>query len=307
MASLVNRLQFKHFRLIQAISNTGQLSLAADRLGMTQPAASRSLAEIEKLLGETAFYRHPKGMTPTTLGEVLVRRGNLLLGDLDEAAQEVESIRGGRAGVVRVGAVTGAAVGYIVPAIQALKREAKEAEIQVAVSPSSQLMEDLLGGDLDFILSRVPPGVDGRHFEILQGRTETIRFLVRTAHPLTRQQNLDLEDLTKFPWIIQERGMPIREAVDAAHIAAGVALPTDVIDSASLVMTIAYVRSSDSISPVAHEVAAMLTEAEATGFSTLDRGDEIVLSPYHLFSQRGRALSPIADRLLEMVRKRLAT
>lgn len=306
MSAPMLHLQIKHFRLVQAIAATGQLTLAADRLAITQPAASRSLSEIERLMGGPVFDRHPKGMTPTLLGEVLVRRGAQLLGYLDETAQELTAVRSGMAGAVRVGAVTGAAIGYIVPAVQALKEETKNVDIQVTVAPSAELMDDLLSGELDFILSRVPPGVDARQLDILQGRAEAVRLLVRSTHPLLDRRNLDLRALNDFPWLIQQRGMPIRQAVDAAHIAAGVPTPADVIDSASLVMTIAYLRSSDAISPVAHEVAHMLSENGAIGFATLNMAEEIIIQPYHLLRHRYRPLSPLAGRFLNMVKQGLA-
>ena len=56
MQNLATRLQLKDFRLIQAISETGQLALAAERLAMTQPAASRMLAGIERAVGTPLFW-----------------------------------------------------------------------------------------------------------------------------------------------------------------------------------------------------------------------------------------------------------
>lgn len=227
------------------------------------------------------------------------------LGEIDEAAAEVQAVRSGRAGTVRVGAVTGAAVSYIVPAIHELKRESENPEVRVEVAPSLQLMEDLLAGELDFILSRVPPGVDGKRFDILHGRIETLRFLVRADHPLGQRRNLGLDDMTGYPWIIQMRGMPIREAVDAAHMAAGVPLPRDVIDSASLLMMLAYLRSSDAISPVATEVSELLTDTKAGGLTALHLSEQITLSPDHLIRQKGRPLGPVANRLLDLVLAKL--
>ena len=69
MSNLAHRLQLRDLRLIEAISATGQLALAAERLSMTQPAASRLLAAIEKTIGSRIFTRHPKGMTPTAVGD----------------------------------------------------------------------------------------------------------------------------------------------------------------------------------------------------------------------------------------------
>ena len=120
----IYRLQPKHFSLISSIAELGQLSLAAQSLALTQPAASRMLGEIERYVGSAVFIRTPKGMEPTPVGSALIRRAQNVLEEIREAAREVDAIRRGLTGKVRVGAVTGGAVGYVVPAIKALKASA---------------------------------------------------------------------------------------------------------------------------------------------------------------------------------------
>ena len=66
--SLASRLTLKHLRLIAAVAEHRQLSLAAHALTLTQPAASRLLAEIEVLVGAPLFERHPRGNGADTDG-----------------------------------------------------------------------------------------------------------------------------------------------------------------------------------------------------------------------------------------------
>lgn len=301
MTSTASRLQIRHFRLIQAISETAQLSEAAQKLSITQPAASRSLAEIERICGQALFDRHPKGMKPNAIGQTLCRRAEALLAELDLAEAEVAAVVGGHSGTVRVGAVTGAAAGFTVPAIQALKRAAPDVEIHVEVAPSAQLMAGLLDGDLDFVLSRVPPGIDARRLKILFGRVETLAFIVRDGHRLLARDNVTFADLASLPWVMQARGMPIRSGVEAAYIEAGLDLPSDIVESASLLVTLAYLQSSDAVSPVAREVAAILTSSGLHGYRELKMRKTVTLSPYHLVRQRDRQLSPVAENLLGLV------
>ena len=121
---LVTQLLLKHLALIAAITEHGQISLAAHALAITQPAASRTLAEAEARIGAVLFVRHPKGMSPTAIGETLARRARNILDELADATDEVDRLREGRGGIVRIGAVTGAAVGYVAPAIRALRGSA---------------------------------------------------------------------------------------------------------------------------------------------------------------------------------------
>lgn len=302
MDKLAARLQLKDFRLIQAIEKTGQLALAAEQLAITQPAASRMLATIEKSLGTRIFDRHPKGMSPTAVGQVLARNAATLLHEMDRAIHEVEEIRSGRAGTVRVGSVTGGAVAFVVPAIQKLKREAVGAEIHVDVAPSQALVEGLLRGDFDFVLSRIPPGIDARQFNVRRGRVEVIRFLCRASHPLAGRAGLPLKALEGYEWVVQAPLMPIRQAVEEAFVNAQVPLPQEIVNTTSLLVMIAYLNSTDAIAPTSREVVDLLAgREEVSDLATIDLAEPIIVHAYHLISLKNHTLNPLAVKLRDLV------
>ena len=305
MSTEFAHLTLRHHRLIAAIARHGQISTAAHHLAMTQPAASRSLAEVERILDVPIFERHPKGMTPTPVGQVVVRHANILLGGLDLATEELAAFRDGHSGTVRVGAVTGAAVGFLVPAIRELKRLSTRADIRVQVAPSVDLMDALLLGELDFVLCRVPPEVDASQLRVLRGRVEHLSLLVRAGHPHCGTANLGLDALQYHTWIVQQRGMPLREAIEQRHLLAGLRTPHDLIESSSLLLTIAYLMSSDAVSPVAHEVSELLTRTHPGALSTLDMQDRTTLSPYYLIHRKHHPMSPLATRFLALVLDRM--
>ncbi|MFT3834155.1 MAG: LysR family transcriptional regulator [Micropruina sp.] len=116
-------LKLSHLRLVAAIAEHGQIQMAAQALTLTQPAASRALAEIEKLVGAPLFERHPRGMTPTTLGAIFVRRAHAMLMEMQDLSHELQAEREGRSGLVQIGAVTGPAVACLVPAARKLKAD----------------------------------------------------------------------------------------------------------------------------------------------------------------------------------------
>ena len=307
MQNLATRLQLKDFRLIQAISETGQLALAAERLAMTQPAASRMLAGIERALGTPLFLRHPKGMTPTPVGEILTRNAVALVNGMDRTLREVHAAGLGLAGTARVGAVTGGAVAFVVPAIRELKKAAAGADIHVDVASSDMLMDGLVRGEYDFVLSRIPAGTDARQFTIRRGRVEVIRFLVRSGHPLAGRTKLGLGELEGCEWVIQAAHTPMRQAVEEAFIAENVPLPGEIVNTTSLLVMIAYLASSDAIAPASREVTELMGKRGiGSGLAALDLAEPIIVSPYHLISRRNHMLSPLAIRLRELVFRKLS-
>jgi DNA-binding transcriptional LysR family regulator len=300
MLSPVKRLQLRDFRLVHAIADTGQLALAAERIAITQPAASRMLAKIERLVGSPVFTRHPKGMTPTPVGELLARNAASLLHSVEQTLQETQAVIAGRAGTVRVGAVTGAAVGFVVPAIRELKRTAAGVDLHVDVASSDALTAGLSRGDYDFVLSRIPPGSDARQYSVLPGRVEQIQFLARNGHPLAGKGPLKPGDLAGHEWVIQARHTPLRQAVEEAFIAHGVPLPNETVNTTSLLLMMAYLVSTNAIAPVAREVVELIASGNAR-FVTLDLEEPIIINPYHLIALKGRVMSPIAMRLRDLI------
>lgn len=301
MTTAIQNLQVRHYRLIHAITATGQLSLAAERLAITQPAASRNLSEIEDIVGHALFDRHPKGMTPTPIGEVLARHAGVVLDDLDEANREVEAFRAGKSGSVRIGAVTSGGVSMVVPAVQSLGEDLKHTEVHIDIGSSIDLVSRLMRGEYDFAVCRIPPGFDARDFDVRPGRVELVEFLVRSGHPLAGADRRPLSDLAGFPWVVQGRGTPMREAVEGAFEGAGVPPPSEIINTTSLLVMIAYLQSSDAISPVSQELADLVRSTNAGGMETVILTQSIIIAPFLVIRRINRPLSPMARRLFDLV------
>lgn len=297
---IVSQLHLKHLRLIAAIAEHRQVSLAADALGMTQPAASRTLAEAEARVGVPLFERHPKGMLPTNAGEGLARRARNILDELTDAADEVERLRLGRGGIVRIGTVTGAAVGYVVPAIRALKEQSPEAEVHVDVANSEELIGGLLALRHDMILGRVPMRMAPAGLSMQRARGEQVQIVASAGHAAAARDAVSLADLVGAEWVMQGPGAPIRRAVEDAFLNLGAPLPRNVTNTASLLMALAQLRNPVVVTPVSQEVAHLLT-AGRSDLVILPVQEPILVAPYSLITLRDRRLSPVAVRCHDLL------
>lgn len=289
-------------RLIHEVALHGQLQLAAESLAMTQPAASRMLAEAERQIGAPLFIRQPKGMEPTEIGTTVLRRARVILREMASIEADVRALRGGYAGSVRVGAVTGPAVSYLVSAIRRIKEESPAADITVDVMPSRDLLLQLAAGEMDFVLGRILPEFDSDSFNILPMADERVALMARADHPLARARLVTLTELVGQEWIMQQRGAPIREATLAAFANVGLSEPDNIVNSPSLLLTIAYLAQSNAITPVSREVAELLIGPPVkAGFTILPTPQPIRVSPYFLLDLKRRPLSPLGKRLRDAV------
>ncbi|SIO31229.1 LysR family transcriptional regulator [Vannielia litorea] len=302
---LAARLKPRQLRLIQRIGETRQLQSAAHMLAMSQPAASRVLAEIEAEVGAPLFLRHPKGMEPTLVGETFLRHARVILSELESLETEVAGLRSGEAGEVRVGSVTGPTVGVLVPAIQAVREAAPGIQATIEVGPSTQLVRGLEEGRFDFVIARLPPEYDSRQFRIYPARNEVIALVVRTGHPALGAPRR-LAELRAYEWVIQDLGTPIRVAMDGAFHAAGLAAPDQITNSSSLLVVLSILAGTDAIAPQSQEVAEVITRNRiGDSFAKLELADPLAVAPYFVIHNRSQQMNRAAERVMQEVFRRL--
>lgn len=295
-----------HIRLLIGIADTGKLQAAADICAISQPAASRILAELETQAKGSLFERHPKGMIPTLLGEVFIRHARALDSEIDNLCADVDDLNTGRAGEVRVGSVTGPTVGCLVPALRKLKSASPDVEATIEVGTSAQLFRGLQEGRFDFILARPPSDYDTRGFRILPARAEIVSLVVHHSHPLRTANNITLKSLIDFEWVIQERGSPIRSAVENAFHSQGIETPRNITNSSSLLVMLSMIQNSETIAPLTSEVAELLMQNDMSpGLATLDLTEVIKVTPYFIIHDRNRELPLVAKTLMDEVIIRL--
>jgi len=289
--------------LLRAIHDSGKLQLAAETVGMSQPAASRMLSEIETDAGGILFERLPRGMAPTAMGEAFVRHARVILAEIDGLTTEIAQLRSGLAGAVRVGAVTGPAVGVLVPALLAVRAAVPDFQPTVEVAPSVSLVRGLEKGRFDFVMARIGSDSEIRAFYAHPGRTEKVCLVVRATHPLAGRK-VSLSATSPYEFVIQEPGSPIRTALETSFLENGLQTPKLVTNSSSLLVALSVVSGSEAIAPQTAEVAQLLTRL-SSDLSVIETDEEIVVASFLVLQVRNRQLSPIAQRLLNEVLHRL--
>ena len=118
-----SHLKIRHLTLLVELGRHGSIAQAAEAAGLTQPAASKLLGELEYALGVPLFQRLPRGVEPTEYGRIMMRRAGAALAEMDAAHQEVQQGLAGVAGRVRLGAVLTPAAQLVPDAVQRLKQD----------------------------------------------------------------------------------------------------------------------------------------------------------------------------------------
>jgi DNA-binding transcriptional LysR family regulator len=295
-------LKLSHLRLLAALADKGQITLAAEMVGVTQPAASRLLAEIEGIIGHPAHERTGRGIGLTPIGAALARRAQRVQMELRDAARDMAEIAAGGVGHVRIGAVTGPAMDRVLPVVRTARMASPNVTVDVVVQPSDLLCAQLLAGDLDFVLGRLPEGPQRNLLDFSVIAPEPVTLLVRRGHPLLRSTPLTKEALMDYDWVMPGPASILTRSVLKRLREHGLAAPEQRLTTSSFLLTFALLQQSNAIAPLARAVADVFTRGGAAGFVELAIDLDIAVEPYGLITRASMALPPSARRLADQIR-----
>ncbi len=300
--SLLQRgLKLSHLRLMAQLGETGHLGLSAGRLGITQPAASRLLAEVEQITQATMHSRTGRGIALTELGQVLARRAQRVMMEMGDAAREMAEVAGGGAGVVRIGAVTAPALDMVLPALRTARLSQPKVRAEVSVAASDILCGQLLDGRLDFALGRIPKEMETADLSIVFLGTEPIELVVRRGHRLAGRAGVPAAELMEFDWVMPAEGSPLAAAVQERLAVLSLGPPRQHLATSSFLLTLALVQQTNAIAPVARAVARQFANAPDAPYTVVDCPLGIDVAPFGMITRTGADLTPAAQMLVDLM------
>jgi DNA-binding transcriptional LysR family regulator len=291
-----SRLKARQLALIVAIAEHRSLRRAAADIAVTQPAATRMLADLENALGVSLFDRAAWGMQPTPYGETMIRYARGVLTDLTEARDEIAALAAGAKGMLRVGSETGSVPRLLVPALQQVRGDRPGLRAFVLVNTSDVLVAALAQGTLDMAIGRLPARAAAAEYDVLPLRDETLCVVARAGHPLARTKPLLPSALSAMPWILHPPDSGMREEARAMLARAGVRPPVDLVETVSIVATLALLDTSDAVSVLPADLADHYAAQGLVARLAIDlpAGGGTVTE---LITRRNRRLAPAAQEL----------
>ncbi|MCM1948020.1 MULTISPECIES: LysR substrate-binding domain-containing protein [Streptomyces] len=248
MDLLDGRLKFRHLTLLLAVFEHGSVVRAAETLHLTQPAATRTLRELEAIAELPLFTRVPRGMRPTVYGEALVAHARAVVAEVRRAEEHLTGLRQGQDGTVTVGTLLAGANVLLPRAVARLKKERPRLTVVVREGTPDVLHPALLGGELDVIVGRVGAATgEGEKVRQRMLYREPIRLAVRSGHPLLAERTVALTDALGFPWILPVEQTALRHELGALFVDRGLSLPADRVECTSILTMRALLLQTDMV------------------------------------------------------------
>lgn len=207
----MRNLSLRQFRTLLAIKAHGRISAAAKNLGLTSPAATLQIQQMEAELGLPLFHRTRSGVIPTQAGEAAIETAIRIERELLLLEEQIEALKGAEAGLIRLGVVSTGK--YFTPRIMAMfSKDHPGIEMTLLAANRSEIIQKLRDHEIDVALMGRPPR-DLQVRTILFGDHPLV-FVASPDHPLATQIDIPKEELARHRFIVRERGSGTRTSFE---------------------------------------------------------------------------------------------
>ena len=220
---LEQRLRLHLLRAVDAIATQKSLLKASAALGLSQPALTKSLRELEELLQLRLFERHSRGVHPTEAGVVFIRSARRILAELRRLDEELDLLPAPGSAILALGTLPVAAAGVLPGALTRMAEAHPGVRVRLQQGRTEDLLPLLAAGDIDLIVGRLyaPPVPDGFEREALW--TEPISILARSGHPLFAAAQATPDELRRYDLVLPTITQRVGQEIEGLLVSLGLA------------------------------------------------------------------------------------
>lgn len=263
---------------------------ACRELGLSQPALSKALRRLEDELRVPLFQRTPVGIEPTSYGDMLARRANIVQNEIDRATSEIETLRSHMGGEARIGVGPALAASLVSQALALFLKTRPQMVVHLQEGLYESLSDAVMTGRFDFAVttrSSAPITADLTATPLFK---DQFVFAAGAQHPLAKRKPVRPSDLIQYPWVLPPRGGLLWPRIVDVFERIGLRAPEPQVETNSSGCMIALLRAGTFISLVpAHLVDHDVRRREIVMFAVREldfnrdvivlRRAESVLSP----------------------------
>lgn len=207
----MRNLTLRQFRAIQAIATNGKIVNAAKVLGLSAPAVTIQLRQVEEEAGIELFDRTNEGMRPTAAGLVFIEAAQMIEERLRLLDDQIDAIKGVRTGTLKLGVVSTAK--YFAPRLMAaFMKEHPDIEMRLSIGNRAETIASLKGHDVDIALM-------GRPAKDVPVRASAfgdhpLVIIAPPDHPLAHMRDISKERIAQENFLIREPGSGTRISLE---------------------------------------------------------------------------------------------
>lgn len=294
----------RRLAVIASLAEKRNMPAVAREFGITQPAISSALKDLESGLGVTLFNRNARGLTATPAGEIVAFYFKRVLSELRHIGPDIAASEGTLQGSVNVGALPLGRTQILPLAIASLLARHPGLHVTTVESPYDALAASLRSGDIDFILGALRSASEAKDLQQEPLFEDRISVIARAGHPLARAKRIDFRMLREASWTLSRHGSPSRELLERFFSDARQAPPLPAVETGDLAVLRGLLLESDMLTAIsAHQLRYEIRDGSLV---VLDFPLEETRREIGLTQRLGAFPSPGARALMDEIRKVVA-
>jgi len=231
---LISKLRIKDLVLLKEIASTRSLTSTAKRMGISQPAVTRMLADIERIFATELFLRNKSvGVVPTDAGDIVLSRADILLNDLKSLSNHLEEFQNGTSGHLRLGLIPYVSDSFIRNLVLELIGDAHRVSVSIHSAATDQLVSLMQASRLDAVIGRLnalPHSPELAHEKLF---SQQACVVIHPANALLNRRQVDWKQLAGLTWLLPPQGSPTRAAFVDVFAARNETPPATIIETTS--------------------------------------------------------------------------
>jgi DNA-binding transcriptional LysR family regulator len=232
------RLKLRHLNVLLAVVEQGSMVKAAERLAITQPVVSKTIADLENLVGVRLLDRGPQGIEPTLYGQALLKRSVSIFDDLKASLNELEALADPGAGELRIGCTEAMGTTLVPAIITRLSRQYPRMAFEVFLAdPATLLDRDFRARRVDLIVGPFTPDSDNDDLDVSVLHRDRLHVMSGPTNPWVNRRKVALSDLVNDRWVLPPHSHPIGAMVVKAFRQDGLQPPRNVVTVTSAQFT----------------------------------------------------------------------
>jgi DNA-binding transcriptional LysR family regulator len=288
-------MDIRHLTYFLKVAQRRSITAAAIELNIAQPSLTKSIRLLEQELGVSLFDRLPRGVELTSFGQSLLRHAESIHVQFQDAIGELEGLRGGAIGEVRVGAGPAWLRRHLPLAVARTLDANPGIRIHITGGFDDALLRSLRRGDLDFVVAEMPSGDRARDLRLTPLTTDDLGICCRSGHPLASPTAVPLQLLLEYPWIMPPNLTRAQRRLEALFIAQNLSAPEPVIETESMAFLLQFLRHSDALT---FTVYTTLQTPEGDGLIFLNVPELTASRAAGVITRRTGWLSPAAEAIV---------
>lgn len=295
-----SRVRLRHLHCFVAVAQARRLGRAAEQLGLTQPAISKTLNELEELAGTRLLVRQRSGTQLTTAGVHFLGLAMRVLESVDAAADSLAGVAIAAVERIRLGALPSIVPALLLDTVTQFRRAHPEVPVVVQTGMNRELIEALKADQIDLAIARMddPTAMAGLWFESLG--PEPLVFAVQRGHALAMGDRPAMMDLLAWPLVVPAQGSIPRHSLESLLSRQGLSLPQGCLETADAYLGRLMTAQGEHVwaAPLSATRRAV-AEGELVLLPVDTHGTE---EPIGLLRRGDRTLGPMAEALAAIAR-----